>query len=257
MGFVKEIRALAYAYLAIFASAGALAADGLTVFAASSLKESVEKIAQNFEAETGHSVTLSFAGSSALARQIEFGAPADLFISASNDWMDHLATRGLIDPASRVNLLGNRLVVIGAAGAAPLDLNDTAGLSERLQDGRLAMALVDAVPAGIYGKETLQAMGLWESIAAQVAQTDSARAALALVALGAAPLGIVYRTDAQAEPRVNVVAEIPTDTHTPIQYPAALTATTQIAAAQRLLDYLSSPTADKVFEQDGFILKED
>ena len=257
MGFTRKIRALACAALAFFASLSAANADALTVFAASSLKESLEEIAQNFEAETGHQITLSFAGSSALARQIEFGAPADVFISASSDWMDYLDDRGLIDPESRLDLLSNQLVVIGAADATPLDLGDTDALADRLQNGRLAMALTEAVPAGIYGKQALEKLGLWKGVSEQIAQTDSARAALALVAIGAAPLGVVYRTDARAEPKVDVVAAIPPDTHAPIRYPAALVTASDSPAAQRLLDYLGSPTADKVFERNGFVLSED
>ena len=257
MGFTRKIRALACAALALFASSNAASADALTVFAASSLKESLEEIAQSFLVETGHQITLSFAGSSALARQIEFGAPADVFISASSDWMDYLAERSLIDPESRLDLLSNQLVVIGPVDSVPLNLGDADALTDRLQNGRLAMALTEAVPAGIYGKEALETLGLWEGVAQQIAQTDSARAALALVAIGAAPLGVVYRTDARAEPKVDVVAEIPSDTHASIRYPVALVTASDSPAAQRLLDYLGSPTADKVFERNGFILSED
>jgi molybdate transport system substrate-binding protein len=258
MGFGKQIKELAIGTVALVCSAGIALAQDITVFAASSLKESLEEIARGFSAETGHTVTLSFAASSALVRQIALGAPADLFVSASADWMDDLAARGLIDPATRVDLLSNRLVLIGpVTGATAQELTARTDLTGMLADGRLAMALTEAVPAGIYAKAALQNLKLWDSVEPFVAQTDSARAALALVSLRAAPLGIVYATDALAEPKVEIRATIPPDTHPEIVYPAALTATARGHSAARLLDYLSSPFADEVFARYGFIRKGD
>lgn len=228
----------------------ALWAGNVTVFAAASLKTALEQVATQWQAETGHTVTLSFAGSSALARQIEAGAPADIFLSANPGWMDHLAAKGLIRNDSRVDLLGNALVLIGPAGDAPMTLSD---LPARLGNGPLAMALIDAVPAGIYGKEALMSLGLWAAIQDRVAQTDNVRAALALVALGEAPLGITYHSDALAEPRVAVLATFPADSHPPITYPAALTSDSTSPQAGAFLAYLQSPEASAILGHAGFV----
>ena len=229
-------------------------ADGILVFAAASLKNALDEIAPVFEQRTGHDVTLSFAASSVLARQIQLGAPADLFISANADWMDFLQERGLVDPASRVDLLGNGLVLIGAEDQPDIgDMRADVDLPGLLAGGHLAMALVDAVPAGIYGKAALQNLGLWGEVKEHVAQTDNVRAALALVATGAAPLGVVYRSDAMAENRVKVVAAFPSDLHPPIVYPAAVTGA-GAAGASEFLDYLQSDLARSVFTEQGFSL---
>ncbi|WP_323785699.1 molybdate ABC transporter substrate-binding protein [Thalassovita sp.] len=225
-------------------------AGQVSVFAAASLKTALTDVATNWEDQTGHDVTLSFAGSSALARQIEAGAPADVFISANTAWMDHLEQLGLLHQGSRADLLGNQLVLIGPAGAAPLALDD--GLVDALDGGHMAMALYQAVPAGIYGKAALEFLGLWSEIAPHVAQADNVRAALALVALGETPLGIVYRTDAQAEPKVSVVATFPQNSHPPITYPVAMLADTRSDDAQSFLDYLSTPVAKAIFQRHGF-----
>ncbi|MGA9432872.1 MAG: molybdate ABC transporter substrate-binding protein [Roseobacter sp.] len=258
MCFSKQIRQLAFALAATCCMTGALAADQITVFAASSLKETLEEVAADFGAETGHNVVLSFAGSSALARQIEFGAPADIFISASTEWMDHLAQKSLIDPATRFDLVANKLVLVGPVeGATQVLLNSGTDMAALLKGGRLAMALTDAVPAGIYGKAALENLGLWDDVAASVAQTDNVRAALALVALGAAPLGIVYATDARADETVAVLAFFPEASQPDIRYPAAKVAGSNTAAAGVLLDYLRSPAADSVFVRNGFELIQD
>ena len=185
MVFRKQIRRLAGTIAAAWFLTSSVAAEQITVFAASSLKETLEEIAADFTSETGHDVVLSFAGSSALARQIEFGAPADIFISASTDWMDHLEKEELIAPATRFDLVGNRLVLVGPVdGSAEVVLNADTNMAALLHGGKLAMALTDAVPAGIYGKAALEHLGLWQDVAAFVAQTDNVRAALALVAPG-------------------------------------------------------------------------
>lgn len=229
-------------------------AGQITVFAAASLKTTLEQVAAEWQDETGNTAILSFAGSSALARQIEAGAPADIFLSANPGWMDHLAAKGLIRNETRIDLLGNTLVLIGPAGADPLPaLGLQTDLAGRLGDDRLAMALVDAVPAGIYGKVALQSLGLWTSVEGQIAQTDNVSAALALVALGETPLGITYATDALAEPGVSILATFPADSHPPIIYPAALTVegmTPDLAGA--FLAYLQSPVARDIFANAGF-----
>jgi len=224
------------------------------VFAAASLKTALDEIAPIFEQQAGHEVTISYAASSVLARQIQLGAPADLFISANVDWMDVLQSEDLIDAASRVDLLGNGLVLVGGLDQARIgQMQPDVDLSAMLDDGYLAMALVDAVPAGIYAKAALQSLGMWDGVQNQIAQTDNVRAALALVATGAAPLGIVYHSDAQAEGRVHVVATFPTDLHPPIIYPAAVTATAR-PEAQVFLEYLQSDAAQTIFADQGFAL---
>jgi molybdate transport system substrate-binding protein len=236
------------AFALLFSAQAAMAE--VTVFAASTLKTALDEIATAYSAGTGTAVTLSYAGTPALARQIEQGAPADVFISASVDWMDALAAKGLIQPDSRRDLLGNRLVLIGPTGAAPLVLED---LAARLGEGRLAMALVDAVPSGQYGKAALESLGLWEAVAPSVVQSENVRAALHLVALGEAALGIVYASDAVAEPRVTVLATFPETSHPRIIFPVALTLTASPEAAA-FLDHLASPEAAEVFAANGFLV---
>ncbi|GKY89093.1 molybdate ABC transporter substrate-binding protein [Sinisalibacter aestuarii] len=230
-------------------------ADDVLVFAAASLKNAIEEIVGTFNGETGHNVTVSLAGSSALARQIQSGAPADLFISANVGWMDTLEEDGLIAPGTRADLLANALVLIAAdPQAEPVELSPGVDLAGLLGGGHLAMALVDAVPAGIYGKAALEGLGIWQAVAPQVAQSDNVRAALALVATGEAPYGIVYATDAVAEPGVQVVGTFPADSHPPIIYPAAILAGHEGAAAEAFLAYLSGATARASFEAQGFVV---
>ncbi|QOL79445.1 molybdate ABC transporter substrate-binding protein [Pseudooceanicola spongiae] len=237
----------------VIASGGAQAGEGrLTVFAAASMKNAMDEIAAGYEAETGNVVDVSLAGSSALARQIQQGAPADIFISANTDWMDRLEAEGLINADSRFDLLGNAIVLVAAKGAAPVDIGPDMDLAARLNGGRLAMALVEAVPAGIYGKASLEALGQWDSVAPMVAQADNVRAALALVAVGAAPMGIVYASDAVAEPRVDVVGTFPADSHPPIVYPAAKLSSSDNPLDAGFLAYLRGAEARAAFERQGF-----
>lgn len=235
--------------LAVFAVwmaiSGAAMAETITVFAAASLRGALDAVADDYAAQTGDKVVVSYAGSSALARQIGFGAPADVFLSANPDWMDVVDRAGLLRGPS-VDLLGNRLVLVAPD---PVDLPDLAALPEILGTRRLAMALVDAVPAGIYGKTALQSLDLWDAVERHVVQTDNVRAALALVALGEAAFGVVYATDAQAEPRVHVVATFPAETHAPILYPAA--ALTDRGAP--FVTYLTGPKAMAQFAAHGFL----
>ncbi len=229
------------------------AADTVVVFAAASLKTALDAVNDAWKADAGRSATISYAASSALARQIENGAPADLFISADLDWMAYLSGKKLIRPESEVKLLGNRIVLVAPAGStveATIAPNfDLAGL---LGDGRLAMGDVKAVPAGKYGKAALQSLGVWASVEGRVAQAENVRAALKLVATGEAPLGIVYATDAVAEKSVKVVGTFPEDSHPPIVYPAAVTAESRNENAAAFLTYLQSAKAAELFRGQGF-----
>ncbi|MEM8740441.1 MAG: molybdate ABC transporter substrate-binding protein [Pseudomonadota bacterium] len=236
--------------LAPFARADTPAAT-VTVFAAASLKTALDEIGASWEAKTGTQLRAVFAGSATLARQIEAGAAADVVISANPGWMDHLEAQGLIDAASRFDLAGNRLALIGFGPQEPVEIGPGLDLAGLLGSGRLAMALVDAVPAGIYGKAALHHLGLWDGVAAQVAQADNVRAALALVAAGAAPLGIVYVTDAAAEPRVGILGVFPETAHPPILYPAAATADAG-PVAQAFMVYLRGAEARAALTRQGF-----
>ncbi|NRB36081.1 MAG: molybdate ABC transporter substrate-binding protein [Rhodobacteraceae bacterium] len=228
---------------------GTARAEAPVIFAAASLRGALDEIADAHEAATGQRPVISYAGSSTLARQISLGAPADLFISANEDWMNWLDDRALLEPGTRRPLIRNSLVVIGAAEAAPMQLSE---MPARLGDGRLAMALVEAVPAGTYGRAALEHLGLWDAVAPQVAQADNVRAALALVSTGAAPLGIVYASDAQADPRVAVLADIPPEAHAPILYPVALVAGQDRPDTRALLARLTSANAQDIFLRHGF-----
>lgn len=237
--------------LALILSAEAALAD-VTVFAAASLKTALDEVAADWTETTGTKVTLSYGGTPALAKQIAEGAPADIFLSASVAWMDDLQDKALIQPDSRRDLLGNSLILVGAVGEAPVAIDGSLDLAGLLGGGKLSMALVDAVPAGQYGKEALENLGLWAAVEPSVVQSENVRAALQLVALGEAPLGIVYASDAVAEPGVAVLGTFPADSHKPIVYPGALTVTAEREAAA-FLDHLSSPAAQEVFRANGFV----
>lgn len=226
----------------------------VVVFAAASLKNALDAIAKDFQAASGVEVKISYAASSALAKQIEQAAPADLFISADVPWMDYVAQKGLIDEGSRVDLLGNRLVLVAAKdwGKGDVELKPGVDLAGALGDGRLAMGEVSSVPAGKYGKAALEKLGVWESVQAKVAGAENVRAALALVSRGEAPLGVVYKTDAAADKGVKIVGTFPADSHPPIVYPAAKLKSASSPAAGDLLKRLSSAGARKVFEDAGF-----
>lgn len=224
----------------------------IIVFAAASLKNALDKVSSNWKQESGQTVKASYAASSALAKQMEQDAPAQIFISADLDWMDYVAAKGLIKKESRSDLLGNKLVLIAPKDSpASLDLKPGADLAKALGNGRLAMGNVDSVPAGKYGKAALKKLGLWESVSDKLAQSESVRAALLLVSRGESPLGIVYQTDAPADPNVKIVATFPADSHPPIIYPVALTLKANAAAAS-FLDYIKSAKAAPVFEGQGF-----
>jgi molybdate transport system substrate-binding protein len=229
------------------------AKEPVVVFATASLKNALDEIITSWRANKGGESAVSYEASSALAQQIVQGAPADIFISANVEWMDFLASKKLLRTATRRDLLTNTLVLIASGKtAAPLAITPSLDLRNMLRGGRLAMAMVDSVPAGMYGKAALVSLGLWSSVAGQVAQVDNVRAALLLVARGEAPLGIVYASDANAEDNVSVIGVFPANSHPPIIYPAAVTAQSTHPRALPLLDYLSSDAARAVFVKHGF-----
>lgn len=223
------------------------------VYAAASLKEALDALIKAGQARGLAPAKAVYAASSTLARQIEQGAPADLFIAADAEWMDYLAQRKLLRPDTRVNLLSNRLVLIAPAGSkATLAIAPNFALAAALGNDRLALADPDSVPAGRYGKAALQALGVWNSVAPKLARVEHVRAALLLVARGETPLGIVYASDALAESKVRVLGEFPAGTHAPIVYPAAVVAHSRSADARALLDYLRSNEASALWRRYGF-----
>lgn len=230
---------------------------GLTVFAAASLKEALDDAAAAYRQQTGVPVRVSYAASSALARQIEQGAPADVFFSADLEWMDYLQQRNRLDVATRRSLLGNRLVLIAPrASKARVDLKRPATLLAALGDGRLAVGQTRTVPAGKYAKASLESLSLWNGVRPRLAESESVRAALMLVARGETPLGIVYASDAKAEPDVRIVATFPEDSHPPIVYPVAALRGARAAQAARFVRWLASPAADALFTKRGFAVKD-
>jgi molybdate transport system substrate-binding protein len=251
------VRALFLVILAFWCVAPALGAEKVSVFAAASLKTALDDAAAAWQGKTGIEVQASYAASSALAKQIENGAPADVFASADLAWMSYLEGKGLIKAGSRINLLGNALVVVAKAdsslGSVALSRD---GLMKALAGGRWTTGDVKAVPVGVYAKEALTTLGLWEALEPRLAPAENARAALAFVSRGEAPLGIVYESDVRADPGVKIVARIPGDSHQPIIYPFALTATAKGKAPAQFLTFLASPEARPFFERQGFRLLE-
>ncbi|WP_299419042.1 molybdate ABC transporter substrate-binding protein [uncultured Shimia sp.] len=240
------------------ATAPSVTAEQVTVFAAASLQEALSDVIAGFEAESGHDVTASFAGSSALARQIEYGAPADVIMLANVNWVAHLDAKGLLEPGRKNIFLGNRMsVVVPARGSAEHAAGDSVELSQILNTGRVAMAFVEAVPAGMYGKEALQSLGLWDAVRPNVVETDNVRAALALVALGEVAAGIVYATDALVDDRVRIVAQFPAESHSNITYPAAIIVGQDRPEVVDFMTYLDGSVARKAFVDRGFIVAED
>lgn len=240
-----------------WAQAAATASSPLTVFAAASLKESLDEAAAAYRQATGHEVRVSYAGSSALARQVEQGAPADAFISADLDWMDYLDKRGLIDPATRNNLLGNTLVLIAPATGrqSPIVLRPGVDLLPALGSGRIALALTSSVPAGKYAKSAFEALGIWNALQPKVAEAENVRAALLLVARGETPLGVVYGSDARADARVKVLATFPANTHPAIVYPIARIKASRHPDAPGFIAWLQGDAASAIFRKHGFSLR--
>lgn len=236
-------------------SGGVLAqqATGPTVFAAASLKNALDDAAARWSAAGHAAPKLSYAASNVLEQQIAQGAPADLFFSADVDWMEAARKADLIQADTRVDLLANAIVLVAPRGAAtPIDIRPGFDLASTLKGGRLAMGNVDAVPAGKYGKAALQTLGAWDGVKDHLAQAESVRAALAFVARGETPFGIVYATDAVAEPKVAVVGTFPPDSHPSIVYPVALTKAATNPDAAAFLAFLRGPEARPAFEKQGF-----
>jgi molybdate transport system substrate-binding protein len=232
--------------------------EPLIVFAAASLTDALQKVTDDYTKQSGVTVKLSFAASSALARQIESGARADVFFSADQEWMDYLEGRKLIDKVSRTDLLGNHLVLIAPSDSrAAVTLEQGAPLLQSLgAHGRLATGDPDSVPAGKYARAALTSLRIWERIEKRIVRADNVRVALMYVARGEAPFGIVYATDADAEPKVRVVDVFPPSTHSPIRYPVAATKVAQPSAKSYLL-FLRSETARRRFEQAKFTIVDD
>lgn len=238
--------------LASLASKTAQAEDVL-VFAAASLKNGLEEAAKAFEAEHGEKVVVSYAGTSQLAKQIEAGAPADIFFSADLEWMQKLDEAKLIDSANRVTLLSNRLVLIAPKdSAADIRIAPGFDLAGLLGDGRLSLANTAAVPAGKYAKAALQTLGVWATVSQRSAEAENIRAAMTFVARGDMPVGIVYATDAAVEPQVKVLDVFPEGSHPPIRYPVALTAASKNPAAELFFKFLISPAGSAFFKSQGF-----
>ena len=248
------IRSLVLVLGLLFSSTVSAAAP--LVLAAASLQESLTAVAQAWAAR-GHALpVISFAASSALARQIDAGAPADLFISADEQWMDHVADRGLIVPNARVSFLTNRLVLIAPANSrVPITIRRGFRLDRALGDGRLAVADPDSVPAGRYAKDALIRLGAWSAVEPKLARAENVRAALAFVERGEAPLGIVYATDAKASTKVRIVGFFPEGSHLPISYSVALLKTATSADAEAFRRFLLSPDAKSIFRRFGFLTR--
>ncbi len=247
MKLLRWIAALAAAAL----MSGAAHAETVTVFAAASLKNALDEVGAAY-ARTGGEARFSYAASSAIARQIEQGAPADVYVSADSDWMNYLAERKLIVAASRRDLLTNRLALIAPADSkATIRIGRGMPLAKALGPGRLAVAGPD-VPAGKYAKASLSALGVWDSVSGKLAQAENVRTALQYVARGETPFGVVYDTDAKVEPKVRIVGLFPDGTHPKIVYPAAVVAASKNPDAARFLAYMSSPPAAAIFRKYGF-----
>lgn len=245
---------LAAAALSAGASSSSRAQDqGPTIFAAASLKNALDGVNEAYKAAGHKPAVISYAASSALAKQIENGAPADIFVSADLDWMDYLAERKLIKADTRLNLLGNTLVLIAPKDSTiSVKIEPGFDLASLIGDGRLSMANTDAVPAGKYGKASLIALKVWDQVSGKIAQAENVRAALLLVSKKEAPLGIVYETDAFADKSVKIVDRFPEGNHPPIIYPAAILERANSKEVMAFFDFMRSPIARKAFEAQGF-----
>ena len=248
------LRALWLAFL-LCLWAGPAAAERVVVLAAASTAHVIDAVIEQFEAGPDGRVVASYAGTGALARQIESGAPAHIFLAANAAWMDHVEALGLIEPETRQSLAGNRLVFVsGGDGVAPFEPSEKLDLEAALAGGRLAMGNPDHVPAGIYARQALEALGLWPEVSTRLAPAADVRAALALVARGEAPLGIVYATDAALVADVRIVAAIPTELHEPIVYPVARIAGRESSLAARFFAFLTGPEGRAAFARAGFVV---
>lgn len=251
---VRDIVAI-FAFAFLLLQSSLVRAETITVFAAASLKETLEATGKIFTEKSGTGIRFSFASSSVLAKQIESGAPADLFVSADLKWMDYLEERKLIVPDTRVNLLGNELVLVAPQGSSLSSINFTQDDFARvLGSSRLATGEVNSVPVGIYAKSAFQKLGLWSLVEPKLAQTENVRAALAFVSRGEVELGVVYKTDALVEKSVRQIAVFPSDSHDPIVYPFAIPAQSRSVAARSFLTFLTTPEAQTIFKEAGFTI---
>ena len=253
---MNRLAGIVAAFVLVLASATSPAGaqeKTLTVFAAASMKNALDDIDAAYTAKTGVKVNASYAASSALAKQIEQGAPADVFVSADTDWMDYAVKQKNINEATRINLLGNSIVLIAPKDSKIDNVNIGPGfdLAKLAGDGRIATGDVKAVPVGKYAKAALEKLGAWQAAEPKFAMAESVRAALTLVARGEAVLGIVYSTDAKIEPGVKIVGTFPADTHPPIIYPVAATTTAKPETAE-YLNFLKSSAAKTILEKYGF-----
>ena len=242
--------------VAVLAGAPQLLAaqEQITVFAAASLKNALDDTNAAFTKATGVKITASYAASSALAKQIEQGAPADVFISADLQWMDYASGRKLIKADTRVNLLGNKLVLIAPADSkiANVAIGHGFDIAKLAGASRIAVADVNAVPAGRYAKAALEKLGAWAAAEPKLAQAENVRATLAFVARDETPIGIVYETDTKVEPKVKVIGAFPDGSYPPVTYPVAATVTTTKQSVPQYLHFLRSPAAKAIFEKYGF-----
>jgi molybdate transport system substrate-binding protein len=250
----KAAAIAAAAFVAFAASmAPAVAQEKVTVFAAASMKNALDAANKAWTSETSKETTVSYAASGPLAKQIEAGAPADIFISADLDWMKYVSDKKLLKEDTKTNWLGNKIVLVAPKdNAKPVDIKAGFDLAALVKDGKLAMGDPKSVPAGKYGQAALEKLGSWPGVEKKVAFAESVRAALALVSRGEAPYGIVYATDAAADPGVAVVGTFPADSHPPIIYPIAILSESKSADAPAYLDYLKSAKAAPFFEKEGF-----
>jgi molybdate transport system substrate-binding protein len=228
--------------------------SAVRVYAAASLKNAFDALTQRYEARGAGKVVVSYAASSALARQIEHGAPADIFVSADLDWMNYVEKRNLVRTGTRVNLVRNEIVLIASAdNKASFIVGPRFPLARLLGDGRLAMADPDHVPAGKYGKAALEALEVWPSVAGKIARGENVRSALQFVSRGEAPFGIVYRTDAMADKNVRIVGAFPANSHPPIVYPGAMLAGSKNSGTEKFFAFLKSSEAANIFRKHGFL----
>ena len=233
----------------VCASSLALAKD-INVFAAASMKGTLDEIGSAYKAKTGNAIIATYAATGTLAKQIEAAAPADVFISADEQWMNELASKNLIKPDTRKDIAGNTLVIVEAKDAKlSVKLDDIAAA---LGDGKLALADINSVPAGKYAKSALDKLGQWSKVEKNVVMQDNVRGALALVAKGEAKLGIVYGSDVLVEPKVEIAAAFPDDSHAPIRYPAAVVAASQNDDAANFTAFLAGDEAQAILKKGGF-----
>ena len=255
-GFIALSRRAVFASIAAtltVAGAASAAEQPVTVFAAASLTDALKAAAATWQSKGHGPVVLSFGSSSAIAKQVEAGAPADIFASADEKWMKYLTDKSLVDTGTVDRPIGNDLVLIGAADSnASIAIAPNFDLAGALNGGRLAIGDPKGVPAGTYAKAALTKLGVWDQVKDKIAQADNVRAALQLVSRGEAPLGIVYATDAKSDPNVKVIDIFPEGTHPPIIYPIAIMASSTNADAPALLAYLKSSATQSVFKDQGF-----